>query len=930
MNLRLLVDGLVYDTAVAISGNVTLGTPPTLNANETHNVVVDSTGAGDVAVTYRTNCPGANPPAPTPGPAPVPTPTPAPSPGQIDAPQNVTLFDNQDGTVVLRWDAGPTGFDVSAKLVGGFEGGRVLSSLDGAAHVDTELRAATLGETTVCHTVVFATPAGDQTSPVNGTCWALNPSPLDIDPFTDRRSVGVCTEAVLVAVGFEDCVIHNFEEVQLLRSVNVDLDLDNLPKVFRKTLSAIFQVAISSGAVDSTVRSNTAVLGDWEGPFECTERFLQQEKACLTNVVFETEQVWIHHDQIARLVPGDTVGRGFARPPATGLETQLAHASLCSRLSQGDIGPKFSEWCAEADVEVDIDISCLAGWKGSVLTLHLPEDSIRSSLHVAVQSDTASPTQLDFVEVGRGETVEHLIPPHQMAQLPITPRVSTVRVGWPSGTGYEQVWESFDWGDCVGATVCSDLETASSLLSDVDDGEFALGQASARSALSPSGILRQNLESTGQFAVDVTDAGSADAHHIVPYGSMQYMMPRCILRELFKDPAQGDVDPALNPLTDPVNQAFNGIFLPEDCRALNKLDRAIHSKTHTSKYRKLVNDLFRDGLSGSDPVSNQAEALAVLEYLHSALSNPGTFSASTANVSIVPETFVYSSPCAPVVSDPALVLSDGAVTINFESLTDTPLATEFTIEWSDGNGLRQTDIEASPNAVGKTLPAADVATFADRVCARIRSTKHSYPALRNASKWNPEAGTHCIDISAAPESSSDIVVAVSCREGNGRIDVAIANQGVGDGTYRMELTDRTPRATRLAPGGWWLQAVTGRPDKDYNLSVTRNGVNVHSTVLTVACDVEEPSVSRPEAQVLSACHASQGDGYIIFMVVNPTDQSRGYVVEFEGLANRSTTAGPHEFRRVSAITGRQNGTYQARVRTTAGVTIADFEVVVDC
>lgn len=82
-----------------------------------------------------------------------------------------------------------------------------------------------------------------------------------------------------------------------------------------------------------------------------------------------------------------------------------------------------------------------------------------------------------------------------------------------------------------------------------------------------------------------------------------------------------------------------------------------------------------------------------------------------------------------------------------------------------------------------------------------------------------------------------VIVASSCLGGSGRIDVALLNDGGDDGEaaeYRV-LVGHIERVRQLAVGQSTRFAVTGRRDGEWPVSVTRNGVEIFTSVEVVAC-----------------------------------------------------------------------------------------------
>ena len=169
-------------------------------------------------------------------------------------------------------------------------------------------------------------------------------------------------------------------------------------------------------------------------------------------------------------------------------------------------------------------------------------------------------------------------------------------------------------------------------------------------------------------------------------------------------------------------------------------------------------------------------------------------------------------------------------------------------------------------------------------------------------------------------------VAVSCLAGNGRVDVNVVNRGTAAAEYRIEFEGLSARQATVSVGDWWRMPITGRADRPYALVLKRDGTVVHETSVTVACDVEVPQVSTPAVQVINACR--DGNGYLLFQFVNASDASVGYVIEFEGVPNRSTTAAAFGGS-VRAVTGRPDGEFDVRIRHGAEVTNHTVQVSCD-
>lgn len=167
---------------------------------------------------------------------------------------------------------------------------------------------------------------------------------------------------------------------------------------------------------------------------------------------------------------------------------------------------------------------------------------------------------------------------------------------------------------------------------------------------------------------------------------------------------------------------------------------------------------------------------------------------------------------------------------------------------------------------------------------------------------------------------------ISCLAGNGRVDTNIVNTGTGAATYRIEFQGLSPRQFLVGEGDWWRMPITGRPDGDFDVTVRRDGQTVSATTVTVSCDGAVPDVTDAEVQIVNACRADRG--YLLFQFVNETAADASYVIQFENVPNRSTSASPYG-QSVRAVTGRPDGIFDYIVRRD-GVPAATGTVTVDC
>lgn len=166
---------------------------------------------------------------------------------------------------------------------------------------------------------------------------------------------------------------------------------------------------------------------------------------------------------------------------------------------------------------------------------------------------------------------------------------------------------------------------------------------------------------------------------------------------------------------------------------------------------------------------------------------------------------------------------------------------------------------------------------------------------------------------------------VTCLAGNGRIDLNIVNTDFVPHEYQVQIGSLSPRTRTVDGQDWWRSPVTGRPDGRIAATVLRDGEVILDRELIVACD-NDPQVSTPEVRVLKACRG--GNGFVAWQFANPTDQSRSYIIEFDGAPNRSTTAAPHGAT-IRGVSGRQDGTYRYTIKA-SGVVVRRGGVTVFC
>lgn len=194
----------------------------------------------------------------------------------------------------------------------------------------------------------------------------------------------------------------------------------------------------------------------------------------------------------------------------------------------------------------------------------------------------------------------------------------------------------------------------------------------------------------------------------------------------------------------------------------------------------------------------------------------------------------------------------------------------------------------------------------------------------SASGWDIDEVAIFTCSSTEPSVEANLVS--SCLAGNGRVDLNIVNTQTATSEYRLELQGQSPRQSTVLFEDWGRMPITGRPDGSYTTVVKRDSVIIMSKNVEINCDDPSPTVSSPEVTIVDACRA--GNGQVFFQMVNPTSSNRAYVIEFDGVPNRSTTAAPFG-QALRGTTGRPDGVYNYLVRT--GSTVVDTGTVeVDC
>ena len=172
----------------------------------------------------------------------------------------------------------------------------------------------------------------------------------------------------------------------------------------------------------------------------------------------------------------------------------------------------------------------------------------------------------------------------------------------------------------------------------------------------------------------------------------------------------------------------------------------------------------------------------------------------------------------------------------------------------------------------------------------------------------------------------EVNLVYSCLAGNGRFDVNVVNNETPLSTYTFNLQGQSPRNRTVSFGNWGRMPITGRPSGSYSVEVLRDGTSILSDTVQINCGATTPPVSSPEVTLVNSCVG--GNGFVLFQMVNPTSASRPYVIEFDGVPNRSTTAAGFG-QAVRGTSGRPDGVYSYLVRT-GGTVLDTGQVEVDC
>ena len=218
---------------------------------------------------------------------------------------------------------------------------------------------------------------------------------------------------------------------------------------------------------------------------------------------------------------------------------------------------------------------------------------------------------------------------------------------------------------------------------------------------------------------------------------------------------------------------------------------------------------------------------------------------------------------------------------------------------------------------------------------RTLSTSGLYTLIiLDESSGEDATGNYRIEISGVSVScppppttqSVEVELVYSCLAGRGRFDLNIVNTETAVSTYTFNLQGQLPRTRTVAFEDWGRIPITGRLPGSYTAEVLRDGVPILSDTVQLNCSAQVPPVSSPEVTVVNSCVG--GNGFVLFQMVNPTNSSRTYVIEFENVSNRATTAAAYG-QAIRGTFGRPDGTFAYKVRT-GSTTVREGAIEVDC
>jgi len=176
--------------------------------------------------------------------------------------------------------------------------------------------------------------------------------------------------------------------------------------------------------------------------------------------------------------------------------------------------------------------------------------------------------------------------------------------------------------------------------------------------------------------------------------------------------------------------------------------------------------------------------------------------------------------------------------------------------------------------------------------------------------------------------SPHVQIVTSCAAELVRVDVIFENRSENPATYLVTVThgDISHRKSSTATAnGQGRLAVTGRPnDRPIYVTTFRNGEEVDRGSVIRVCTSDSTTVDR--ATVTTSCLGD--NGLIRYALVNGRPVPSTWIISFDGLANRSTSA-PARAVGFGGISGRADGTYTLTIRNAERIVYSQ-EITIAC
>lgn len=192
---------------------------------------------------------------------------------------------------------------------------------------------------------------------------------------------------------------------------------------------------------------------------------------------------------------------------------------------------------------------------------------------------------------------------------------------------------------------------------------------------------------------------------------------------------------------------------------------------------------------------------------------------------------------------PLTISVDGAIVTNESIRVDCDPDIEVVAESGclGENGLvsvtvtNVTDTDATYSiAVGSLAPRMRMISTGDTTLVRVSGRPDGDLAVV-VERDGSVVDTSTVTVACDPVSTIEAAVAHSCLAGRGRVDVSLANLNAFDAAYQVTVGALSPRVLTLLAGASDVISVTGRPDGPLPVTVTRDGIEILSEIVDIAC-----------------------------------------------------------------------------------------------